>query len=370
MQVFANLCEPHSFMRSIMKSGETYSISECNFFEGLSLNPSALKKAFPNNPITVPVSGHTLFSKIYIDYIQMRKTLEMSGDHRKFLEVFNLAGQLLFSIGFKASNYQTTDKQPLGLYTWNTDGSVKTSKFETSGLYPLAVFSDYSARSPDRALSYNYINDPSDIANSRIDVYYGSELLLSASGSELGNHSDRDPAYSYFFRTVLSLGSSSYRHRISYIIVTDTLDLSLEPVVIKPLALTYSPDFTGTVSAIKENFQDEVYLSSSAETGKYIEFTLGKVDSNFNGQIANGSLLTGTMFFYARYLQIGGTTATFTISIYNGVSLYYSEDVVLAANEDSAYYQTKLLAAISNAVVGLTSQQFQAFTVRIALKEV
>ena len=370
MQVFANLCEPHSFMRSIMKSGETYSIAECKFFEGLSLNTSALKKAFPNNSITVPVTGHTLFAKIYIDWINMHTSYQMSGDYRKLMEVFNLSGQLLFSIGLKASNYITTDFQPLAVYTWNVDGSLKTTKVETSGLYPLAVFRNCTDRTPNRALSYHYVNDPNDIANSKIDIYYGSDLLLTLSGNELGNHIDRDPATAYFYRNFFNTSSTNFQHRIGYIAVTDTLDFSLEPVVLKPLALTYSADFTGTVAALKENFQDEVYVSCSAETGKYIEFTLGKMTGNYGSLVTNGDLVSGAMAFYSRYLQIGGTSATFTISIYNGAILYYSEDVTVAANENSLYYQTKMLSAIDSAVSGLKALQLQAFTVRITLKEI
>ena len=372
MQVFANLCEPHSFMRSIMKSGETYSIAACNFFEGLSLNTSALKKSFPNNPITVSVTGHTLFSKIYIDYIQMHASYQLSGDYRKFIEVLNLNGKLLFSIGLAANPYGGSggDVQPLSVYTWNEDGSLKTSKTETSGLYPLAVFSNYTGRAPNRALSYHYVNDPNDITKSKIDIYYGSELLLTLSGPELGNHIDRDPATAYFYRNTFTTDSTNYRHRIGYIIVTDTLDFSLEPVILKPLALTYSADFTGTVAALKENFQDEVYVSCSAETGKYIEFTLGKMTGNYGSLVTNGDLVSGAMAFYSRYLQIGGTSVTFTISIYNGAILYYSEDVTVAANENSLYYQTKMLSAIDSAVSGLKALQLQAFTVRITLKEI
>ena len=371
MQVFANLCEPHSFMRAIMKNGETYSVGACNFFEGLSLNTPLLKKAFPNNPITIPITGHTLFAKLFIDYIQMHSGYQLSGDHRKFIEVLNVSGKLLFSLGFKANPYNTTDRQPLGLYTWNDDGSVKTSKFDSTGLYPLAVFQDYSIRRSDRAISFHYVNDPNTPANSKIEVYYGAELILNMTGAELGVRADNDPATLYLFRTTLNADSgSSYRHRLSYAIVTDTLNLSLEPLVMKPLALTYNVDFSGDVNALRENFQDETYLSCSAETGKYVEFTITKSATYFNQLATGGQLVSGAMFFYSRYLQIGGTSATFNISIYNGTELYYSEDYVLTANEDSAYYQTKVLAAIGTALAGLTTKQFQGFKVRITLKEV
>ena len=372
MQVFANLCDPHSFMRSIMKSGETYNIAACNFFEGVSINPGLLKTAFPNNPITVPVTGHSVFAKMFIDYIQMHASSQMSGDYRKFIEFFNVSGKLLFSIGFKADPYSTgSDVQPLGLYSWNDDGSLKTSKFDTTGLYPMALLTNYSSRTPDRALSFNYFNDPNDLNNSKFDVYYGGEKILSMSGAELGTHADHDPAVLYFFRNTLNKDSaSSYRHRVSYIVVTDTLDLTLEPLVLKPNALISSVDFTGVVTDIADTLQDANYISCSAEVGKYIEFSLKKGSSNFKAMNSGGDLVGGVMSFYGRYLQIGGVSVTFTITIFNGGQIYYSEDVVVPANQDNSYYQTMLLNAISSALNGLSAKNILSYTVRIELKGV
>ena len=372
MQVFANLCDPHSFMRSIMKSGETYSISKCNFFEGLSLNTSMLKSAFPNNPITVPLTGHSLFAKIYIDYIYMDASYPMDGDYRKFFEVFNIAGKLLFSIGFKADTYTTGNVvQPLAVYTWNDNGTLKRSKSETSQLYPMAVFSNYTDRIPNRALSYYYLNDPNDINNSKIEIYYGTELLLTMSGSELGTHADHDPAKAYFFRTTLNFTDSTYyRHRLSYIVVTDTKDFSLEPILLKPLAFTYNDGFTGKISALRETFQDNSFVSCSAETDKYVEFTLESADIGSSLMVNGGKILAGCMNFYGRYLQTGGTSVTFNISIYNAGNVFYSEDVIVKANENSSFYQTKLLTAISSGLSNLQVGQFKSFTVRISLKGV
>ena len=372
MQVFANLCDPHSFMHSIMKAGENYSIANCNFFDGLSLNTNLLKKAFPNNPITVPLTGHSLFAKIYIDYIAMHASYPMDGDYRKFFEVFNIAGKLLFSIGFEADPYPTgNDVQPLAVYTWNDDGTLKSSKSETSQLYPMAVFSNYTDRIPNRALSYYYVNDPNDINNSKIEIYYGTELLLTMSGSELGTHVDHDPAKAYFFRTTLNfIDSTSYRHRLSYIVVTDTKDFSLEPILLKPLAFTYSDGFTGGIAALRETFQDNFFVSCSAETGKYVEFTLESADIGSSLMVNGGKILAGCMNFYGRYLRTGGTSVTFNISIYNAGNVFYSEDVIVIANEDSSFYRTKLLTAISSGLSNLQVGQFKSFTVRISLKGV
>ena len=371
MKVFANICEPHSFMRAIMKDGESYNVSSCTFFENLALNTALLKRVFPNNPVTVLTSGHSVFSKIYIDYIKMHASYQMTGDYRKLIEIFNVAGKLLFSIGFKADPYGNSDVQPLTVYSWNQDGTLKGSKSENSGLYPISVTSNYSDRAFNRAVSFYYFNDPNDISKTKIEIYYGAELLLTVAGSEMGDQLDKDPAVIYYFRNTLNAPSGdTYRHRVSYIVVTDTLNLSLEPIILKPLAFTYSADFTGNIAALRENLQDEVFVSCAAETGKYIEFTIALVAANFNQLLTAGTVSDAVMYFYARYLQIGGISAGFNIDLYNGTDLYYSESVSVAANEDSAFYRTKALTNIGTAITGLLSKQVLSFKIRISLKEV
>jgi len=371
MEIFANACEPHSWLKYILDEGTDYAVSNLGFFESGLMNPGLLKQKLPSNPITVDVTGHSVFSKLFIQFIRMHRSYYQDGDYRQFIKILNSSGVLLVSIGYNGTS-NTTDAQPLAVYSYNADGSQKTKVVETALYRPLAVDYDYGSKNPDRALSFQYTNDPNDSTLSKFDVYYGTELIATMSGSELGEHVDADPAKIVFFSTVANLsGAETYKHLLSYIIVTDELDFSLEPRILRPSSLITTGEFTGTVSALAEILQDDVYMSCSAESDQYIEFTLAS-SSIYGTNSANNSVAIESSFisYFGRYLEIGAESATFEITLYNGSEIFYSEDVVVAANEDSSYYKTKVLESINSGLLGTEFSVLKTFTVRISLKAV
>ena len=87
------------------------------------------------------------------------------------------------------------------------------------------------------------------------------------------------------------------------------------------------------------------------------------------GDFIQTKFLNLDIYFYGRYAQIGGVSATFTITVFDAQSTKLLEkDVTVPANEDNLYYQTKFVDQITMTL--LPFSQVVNGKVRITLKEV
>ena len=383
MKIFASACDPVSWCKllgvnssTLLSSMTTYFGDNNGLFNNNALLTGNILRYLSGKYVSIPVTGKRCFMKW--DYLTSRidnynKT--WAYDPRKFIELYNSADELIASIGFNSAISFDATLAKSGLFSWTKAGAVKNSVIEGSVPWKIIGVPDgsFGERGHNTGYALDYFVDPDTPANSYFAIYAGNREIARLTADQLTDNPNNTVAKIVFMRNwSTSFGSGYYGFSVNNLIVTDTPNFALKAVTVRPQALTYSVDFTGPITNINDTLQDANYISSSAETGKYIEFSLAKWTPNSNvtlREFVQTKFLNLDIYFYGRYSQVGGISATFTITVFDDQGAKVLEkDVVVAANEDNIYYQTKFVDSVTLAL--LPFSQIVSGKVRITLKEI
>ncbi len=383
MKIFASACDPVSWCKllgvnsSTLLSAMTTSFgTNQGLFNNNALNSGHILRYIPGKYISIPVTGNRCFMKW--DYLASRMesgSKTWTYDPRKFIELYNSADELIASVGFNSAVSFDVTKAKYGLFSWTKAGAVKNSLIEDTTPWKIIGVPDvsYSERAHDTGYALDYFVDPDTPANSYFVIYAGNREIARLTGAQLTDNPNNTVAKIVFMRNwSTEFSANNYGFAVNNLVVTDEPNFTLKAVTVRPQALTYSADFTGPITNISDTLQDANYISSSAETGKYIEFSLAKWTPNTNVTLRDfvqTKFLNLDIYFYGRYAQVGGISATFTITVFDDQGAKVLEkDIVVAANEDNIYYQTKFVDSVTLAL--LPFSQIVSGKVRITLKEI
>lgn len=383
MKIFAGACDPVSWCKllgvdsSVLVSAMTTSYgADEGLFNNNALITGNILRYIPGKYVSVPVTGNRCFMKWdYLQSIVDKNTKRWTYDPRKFIELYNSADELIASIGFNSAVSFDATWAKSGLFSWTKAGAVKDSVIEGTTQWNIIGVPDgsYYSRAHNTGYALDYFVDPDTPANSYFAIYAGNREIARLTGAQLTDNPNNTVAKIVFMRNWSSEFSTSYYgFAVNNLVVTDTPNFTLKAVTVRPQALTYSVDFTGPITNISDTLQDANYISSSAETGKYIEFSLAKWTPNSNVTLRDfvqTRFLNLDIYFYGRYSQVGGVSVTFTITVFDDQGAKVLEkDIVVAANEDNIYYQTKFVDSVTMAL--LPFSQIVNGKVRITLKEI
>lgn len=383
MKIFASACDPVSWCKllgvnsSTLLSAMTTSFgTNQGLFNNNALNSGHILRYLPGKYVSIPVTGNRCFMKWeYISSYIDNYSKTWAYDPRKFIELYNSADELIASIGFNSPGSFDATWAKTGLFSWTKAGAVKDSVIEGTTPWEIIGMPNgyYGERAHKTGYALDYFVDPVTPLNSYFAIYAGNREIARLTGAQLTDNPNNTVAKIIFMRNWSSGFSTSYfGFAVNNLVVTDEPNFALKAVTVRPQALTYSVDFTGPITNISDVLQDTNYISSSAETGKYIEFSLAKWNPNSNvtlGDFIRTKFLNLDIYFYGRYTQIGGVSATFTITVFDDQSTKLLEkDITVAANEDNLYYQTKLVDSVTTAL--LPFSQVVNGKVRITLKEI
>ena len=383
MKIFAGACDPVSWCKllgvnsSTLLSAMTTSFgTNQGLFNNNALIPGNVLRYLPGKYVSVPVTGNRCFMKWeYIRSCVDNGTKTWTYDPKKFIELYNSADELIASIGFNSGASFDVASAKSGLFSWTKAGAVKDSVIEGTARWNIIGVPDgyYGEREHNTGYALDYFVDPDTPANSYFAIYAGNREIARLTGAQLTDNPNNTVAKIVFMRNwSTEFSTSYYGFAVNNMVVTDEPNFTLKAVTVRPQALTYSADFTGPITNINDTLQDSNYISSSAETGKYIEFSLAKWTPNSNVTLRDfvqTKFLNLDIYFYGRYAQVGGVSATFTITVFDDQSTKLLEkDVTVPANEDNLYYQTKFVDWVAMAL--LPFSQIVNGKVRITLKEV
>ena len=383
MKIFASACDPVSWCKllgvdsSVLVSAmTTYYGDTAGLFNNNALITGNVLRYIPGKYVSIPVTGNRCFMKW--EYIRSRidnGTKKWTYDPKKFIELYNSADELIASIGFNSAISFDSAWAKTGLFSWTKAGAVKNSLIEDTTPWKIIGVPDgsYYEREHNTGYALDYFVDPDTPANSYFAIYAGNREIARLTADKLTDNPNNTVAKIVFMRNWSTEYSTSYYgFSVNNLVVTDTPNFALKAVTVRPQALTYSADFTGPITNISDTLQDANYISSSAETGKYIEFSLAKWTPNSNVTLRDfvqTRFLNLDIYFYGRYSQVGGVSATFTITVFDDQAAKVLEkDIVVAANEDNIYYQTKFVDSVTMAL--LPFPQIVNGKVRITLKEI
>lgn len=383
MKIFASACDPVSWCKllgvnssTLLSSMTTYFGTNSGLFNNNALISGNILRYLSDKYVSIPVTGKHCFMKW--DYLtscidNYNKT--WAYDPRKFIELYNSADELIASIGFNSAISFDATQAKSGLFSWTKAGAVKNSVIEGSVPWKIIGVPDgyYGERAHNTGYALDYFVDPDTPANSYFAIYAGNREIARLTADQLTDNPNNIVAKIVFMRNwSTGFSTSYYGFSVNNLVVTDTPNFALKAVTVRPQALTYSVDFTGPITNISDTLQDANYISSSAETGKYIEFSLAKWTPNSNVTLRDfvqTKFLNLDIYFYGRYSQVGGISATFTITVFDDQGAKVLEkDIVVAANEDNIYYQTKFVDSVTLTL--LPFSQIVSGKVRITLKEI
>jgi hypothetical protein len=383
MKIFAGACDPVSWCKllgvnssNLLSAMTPYYGTNQGLFNNNALNSGHILRYLPGKYVSVPVTGNRCFMKweYLLSYLN-NGTKTWTYDPKKFIELYNSADELIASIGFKSGISFDVASAKSGLFSWTKAGAAKDSVIEGTARWNIIGVPDgyNSERGHNTGYALDYFVDPDTPANSYFAIYAGNREIARLTADQLTDNPNNTVAKIVFMRNWSSAFSTAYYgFAVNNLVVTDTPNFALKAVTVRPQALTYSVDFTGPITNISDTLQDANYISSSAETGKYIEFSLAKWTPNSNVTLRDfvqTKFLNLDIYFYGRYAQVGGISATFTITVFDDQGAKVLEkDIVVAANEDNIYYQTKFVDSVTLAL--LPFSQIVSGKVRITLKEI
>ena len=383
MKIFASACDPVSWCKllgvnssTLLSAMTTYFGDNAGLFNNNALISGNILRYIPGKYISIPVTGNRCFMKW--EYISSRVdngSRTWTYDPKKFIELYNSADELIASIGFNSAGSFDAAWAKSGLFSWTKAGAVKDSVIEETTPWNIigTANGSYAERAHNTGYALDYFVDPDTPANSYFAIYAGNREIARLTGAQLTDNPNNTVAKIVFMRNwSTEFSTSYYGFVVNNLVVTDEPNFTLKAVTVRPQALTYSADFTGPITNINDTLQDSNYISSSAETGKYIEFSLAKWNPNTNVTLRDfvqTKFLNLDIYFYGRYAQVGGISATFTITVFDDQGTKVLEkDIVVAANEDNIYYQTKFVDSVTLAL--LPFSQIVSGKVRITLKEI
>ena len=383
MKIFASACDPVSWCKLLGVNSSTLLSSMTKYFgtnKGLFNNNALLTintgPYLSGKYVSVPVTGNRCFMKWeYTGSCVADGPYLWKYDPRKFIELYNSDDELIASIGFNSATTFNVARAKTGLFSWTKAGKIKDSVIEGTTQWKIIGVPDgYSGvRVHDTGYALDYFVDPVTPLNSYFAIYGGNREIARLTGAQLTDNPNNTVAKIIFMRNwSYDFGTDVFGFAVNNLVVTDEPNFALKAVTVRPQALTYSLDFTGPITNINDTLQDINYISSLAETGKYIEFSLAKWNPNSNVTLRDfvqTRFLNLDIYFYGRYSQVGGVSATFTITVFDDQSTKLLEkDVTVPANEDNLYYQTKFVDRVAMAL--LPFSQVVNGRVRITLKEV
>lgn len=373
MTIYAAAADPHSWLdlfnlpkNSVANSADLTTGN--NLYELLCKDPSFA---------TIPLTSNELFIKLNIykhGYYPVNDTCanySFRGDTRLLFAIKNAAGKIIASVGYQkvASSDKVINYAKLALFTWNElDGTTNTKTVNpvTTAVAvsnsPLFV-ANTAFQIIDTQVAIHLKIDTVTPANSVFRLVIGgfvaAEILGSAVNASTGLAMTTLTIKEFItssdqYQTNLSDYYLSWK--VSYMVIADFVDYSLTAFPLKPSAFGTLNDFTGVIGNITSVVQDQLYLSTALETAASVDIKLTAISVNgapkqHKNDTANkiAALRNYGMF---RYIQAGGTSATFSITLYVGtVQASNPVNVVITANLDDTKYQTaKLSEVITNLI--------------------
>lgn len=322
----------------------------------------------------VPLSSNELFIKFNITtmgYYLLKDTqtnYAMRGDPRLLFTVKNANGKIIASVGFQIKG--TSDAPAINgkwaIFIWNElDGTTNTKLVSptstivsSSDVYTIL---NAAVLSCDHTIAIHLKIDTSTPANSLLRLVINginaAEVVGSAVNASTNLVMTTLTIKEFITSSAITQTGSLYylQGKMAYLVIADFADYSLTAYPLKPSAFGTLNDFTGVIGNITSWTQDQLYLSTSAETAVSVDVKLTAASFTGNAKLyKNDNANTiAAIFNYGmfRYVQSGGVSATFSVTLYVGtVAASASTNVVITANLDDTKYQT---AQISKVITNL-----------------
>ena len=271
----------------------------------------------------------------------------------KCINFYNSAGAIIFSFGLKPYNLSSPyynsftsngggdidNKNIVGMFFYNM---VDTNTYTDTLLFPdVPIFRNVGGNIAQTSIPISiYIKlDPTTPANSKIVMYHGSCKLIettvgqiaAAIGSLEANIAKITINENYYAGS--SITNNSFD--ISNFVICTEFDLSIAARNIPFSSFGSVNDFDGALGNLTEITQNTQYCSTAAELESVCQLKLH--------QLSNTTIENIDLFFFGRYIQAGGSSANFEISIKTaaGVDMVTPVIATVLANMADSNYQVK-----------------------------
>ena len=309
-------------------------------------------------------------------YIMDDATSELGyrGDVRLLFAIKNTDGNVIAACGYELATGNLDRikiNSPISIFTFNALDPLSATKSVAAittvnaptALPPTKGPSFYNTSIP---VAFSMHVDIATPANSYIRLtMYGKvvaeiagETVHASSNMNLGEISITE------FITSSNLGPAGTDYycnaQMSYLVVSDVIDNSLKAFTLKPSAFGANNDFTGTITALTPWQQDKVYLSSASELG-------AKVDVKLTATSVQGTALLGMaaditdvkklqLFGMFRYIQVGGVSATFGVTLLVGTTVATEQILItIAANESDDNYLNRKIGEVITSLISTSN---------------
>lgn len=379
--ILAAAADPHSWCDLMGIDIETTNATAALGFYNNTLNLFAAKPAIP----VVPLSANSLCINLAFVYGVMytqtggNANNGLSSDWRKVITIKNSAGYPIFSFGYTTSGSNADTINRLKFFIW--DGTATQALLGTTALNTNIVpeVTDTNVRATNNMFNF-YINiDTVTPANSVAVAYLDGLQVLNLSGAALhlagaltfasltiGTSYTTNPA---------AIGTVRMAAMIASFVALDYQDFTVYAVPYKPSAIGSVNDFTGVIANITSWLQDKLYFTTSVEVGATVEFIMAipAVGYAYLADVASAMYAPKQIKSYlgGRYIQAGGVSITYTVTLYSGTTQISNPvSVVVNANENDDQYLVDFAGAVSTSIATsqpISQSEIAALRVRVAL---
>lgn len=371
--ILAAAADPHSWLElfRLPKNSVTNAATlttGTNVYELFCKDPNFASLALSANELFIKFNINTMGYYVLND---THTNYAMRGDPRLLFAIKNANGKIIASMGFQIKGTADTVaiSGKLAIFIWNElDGTTNTklvspitTVVSSSDVYTVLNSAFIAC---DHTISLHLKIDTGTPANSVMRMVINGVIAAEIIGSAVN-------ASTNLVMTTLTIkefitSSNLYQTNVSdyylaarmtYMVIADFADYSLTAYPLKPSAFGTVNDFTGVIDNITSWAQDQLYLSTSAETAVSVDIKLTTASFTGNAKLYKNdtSNTIAALFNYGmfRYIQSGGVSATFSITLYVGTTpASEATNVVITANLDDTKYQT---AQISKVITNLIS---------------
>lgn len=369
--ILAAAADPHSWLDlfRLPKNSVTNAASlttGTNLYELFCKDPNFASIALSSNELFIKFNISTMGYYLIND---TTTTYAMRGDPRLLFTIKNANGKIIASMGFQIKGTADTPaiNGKLALFIWNElDGTTNTKLVSptTTVVSSSDVYTVLNAGflTCDHTISLHLKIDQATPANSVmrmvINGINAAEIVGSAVNASTNLVMTILTIKEFITSNGAQVGTSYYlQGSMTYMVIADFADYSLTAYPLKPSAFGTVNDFTGVIGNITSWAQDQLYLSTSAETAVSVDIKLTAASITGNAKLYKNDTANtiAALFNYGmfRYIQSGGVSATFSITLYVGTTQASdATNVVITANLDDTKYQT---AQISKVITNLIS---------------
>ena len=294
------------------------------------------------------------------------------GDTRLLFAIKNTDGKIVASCGYDlaSGNLDRVEVNAcIGIFTYNAldpAGNTKSVAAVTKAKAPFALPPSlgavyYKCSIP---VAFSMHVDTTTPANSYIRLtMYGKvvaeitgALVHSSTNMNLGELSITEFITSSNYSSQTNNSNYYTSARMSYLVVSDVIDNSLKAFAMKPSAFGTTNDFTGPISALTPWVQDKNYIASATEIGATVDIKLTITATHgtaTQGLSANNMDVKKLQLFgMFRYVQAGGTTVTFGVTLMVGTTAASAQQkIVIAANESDDNYLNRKIGEVVTSLI-------------------